>query len=249
MLPRCSGVGEVLSAPTLGAAAAALARAGWGTVAAILGQSYLSLTVLLTLYVILLGFCRSGGVGAMPGERAGRAGGRGGGGGGAFRVWVGGGGEGGRRPLPRAPPATAHPPTLPTLTHPPNLPTLTRPPINSLAGVPVVARRRPEYHGDPLAVRARLGGLGSQLAYAGEGGGVRACVRACLCAQSGWVGGCVGGWRLRAGACPTAQLQVASRAAHTPPTAPPPPPLQPRTRCRTSQPPSACCCCWSWALR
>lgn len=36
-----------------------------------------------------------------------------------------------------------------------------------LAGVPPALRRRPELHGSTLAVRARVGGLATQLAYAG----------------------------------------------------------------------------------
>lgn len=35
------------------------------------------------------------------------------------------------------------------------------------AGVPPMLRRRPEFHGTSLAVRARVGGLATQLAYAG----------------------------------------------------------------------------------
>jgi hypothetical protein len=34
------------------------------------------------------------------------------------------------------------------------------------AGVPPMLRRRPELHGSPLAIRARLGGASTQLAYA-----------------------------------------------------------------------------------
>ena len=35
------------------------------------------------------------------------------------------------------------------------------------AGVPPALRRRPEFHGSTLAVRARVGGLATQLVYAG----------------------------------------------------------------------------------
>lgn len=66
----------------------------------ILAESRLSLLALGFLFVIVLGFCRSGGIGAMP-------------------------------------------------------------------GIPQSLRRRPEFSGSGLAVRARLGGLGTQLTYAG----------------------------------------------------------------------------------
>lgn len=70
MLPRCTGVGEVMDASTLGAAAALFARAGADTLAAILSESYVSLATLLLLFAVLLGLARSGGIGAVPGESA-----------------------------------------------------------------------------------------------------------------------------------------------------------------------------------
>ncbi|EFN54256.1 hypothetical protein CHLNCDRAFT_135803, partial [Chlorella variabilis] len=99
VLPRCSGVGEVLEACTLRQAGAAFVRAGLAAASAILTESHISLAALLLVLLILFGLCRSGGIGAMP-------------------------------------------------------------------GVPPMLRRRPEFHGSPLAVRARLGGVATQLAYA-----------------------------------------------------------------------------------
>lgn len=68
VLPRCTGVVEVLEAHTLWEAAALFLRAGWGTVAAILGESYVSLATLAIVFAAFLGLCRSGGIGAVPGE-------------------------------------------------------------------------------------------------------------------------------------------------------------------------------------
>lgn len=37
--------------------------------------------------------------------------------------------------------------------------------VGAMPGIPPALRQRPEFHGSPLAVRARLGGLATQLAY------------------------------------------------------------------------------------
>ncbi|KAL4423131.1 hypothetical protein ABPG77_004814 [Micractinium sp. CCAP 211/92] len=100
VLPRCSGLAEVLEAQTLGQAAALFFRAGAAAIATILTESYASLATLLLVFGILFGLCRSGGIGALP-------------------------------------------------------------------GVPPAFRRRPELHGSTLSMRARAGGLATQLAYAG----------------------------------------------------------------------------------
>lgn len=100
VLPRCTGVGEVLEAHTLGEAASLFFRAGADTIATILTESYISLAALILVFGILLGFCRSGGVGALP-------------------------------------------------------------------AVPLALRQRPEFHGPPLSMRARVGGLVTQLGYSG----------------------------------------------------------------------------------
>ena len=68
VLPRCSGVGEVLEAQTLAGAGAAFARCAAATVLAILCESYLSLGALLFLFAVLFGLCRGGGIGAIPSE-------------------------------------------------------------------------------------------------------------------------------------------------------------------------------------
>lgn len=68
VLPRCSGVAEVLDAHTLREAAALFFRAGAATMATILTESYISLATLLFVFAVLFGLCRSGGIGALPGE-------------------------------------------------------------------------------------------------------------------------------------------------------------------------------------
>lgn len=100
MLPRCTGVAEVLEAHTPWEAAALFFRSGLATVGAILTESYVSLATLVFVFAVFLSMCRAGGIGAIP-------------------------------------------------------------------GVPPMLRRRPEFHGTSLAVRARVGGLATQLAYAG----------------------------------------------------------------------------------
>lgn len=71
VLPRCSGLAEVLEAHTLGQAAALFFRAGASAIATILTESYASLATLLLVFGILFGLCRSGGIGALPGEARG----------------------------------------------------------------------------------------------------------------------------------------------------------------------------------
>ncbi|KAI7840166.1 hypothetical protein COHA_005949 [Chlorella ohadii] len=100
VLPRCTGVAEVLEAHTPWEAAALFVHSGVATVGAILTESYVSLATLVFVFAVFLSMCRAGGIGAVP-------------------------------------------------------------------GVPPVLRRRPEFHGTSLAVRARVGGLATQLAYAG----------------------------------------------------------------------------------
>ena len=162
MLPRCTGVAEVLDAHTPWEAAALFFRSGLATVGAILTESYVSLATLVFVFAVFLSMCRAGGIGAIPGET---------------RGWGGAGHEG---LVPGACCGVGHGDLLPGMLHswavgrdspywhaslhgtdhacaPPPL----------AAGVPPMLRRRPEFHGTSLAVRARVGGLATQLAYAG----------------------------------------------------------------------------------
>ena len=59
---------EVLEAHTLREAAALFASAGLATAGTILTESYISLAALICVFGITLGLCRSGGIGALPGE-------------------------------------------------------------------------------------------------------------------------------------------------------------------------------------
>lgn len=101
VLPRCSGVHEILEAQTFAEAAGLFLAAGWDTIIAILSESRVSLAALCATFFIVFGMAKSGGVGAVQ-------------------------------------------------------------------GVPLsVIMKRPEYNwGSSVAVRARLGGLGSQLSFA-----------------------------------------------------------------------------------
>ncbi|GAB4822190.1 hypothetical protein N2152v2_009236 [Parachlorella kessleri] len=99
VLPRCTGMGEILDAGTVLEGVCLFVQAGWDTVTTILLQSHVSVAVLALLFLMCLGFARSGGIGAMD-------------------------------------------------------------------GVPPSLRRRPEFHGSSMAVRARTGGFATQLAFA-----------------------------------------------------------------------------------
>lgn len=99
VLPRCSGVADILDAHSVWEVVRLFANAAGDTVVEIFSQSYMSLAAVAVLFVITLGFAKSGGVGAIN-------------------------------------------------------------------GVPPAASRRPEHRGFALAVRARMGGVAAQLAYA-----------------------------------------------------------------------------------
>lgn len=61
LMPRCTGVAEVLGAPSLAEAARHFLRAAAGALAAIFTESYVSLAALLAFFVLLLAFARAGG--------------------------------------------------------------------------------------------------------------------------------------------------------------------------------------------
>ena len=69
MLPRCTGVAEVLEAHTPWEAAALFVHSGVATVGAILTESYVSLATLVFVFAVFLSMCRAGGIGAVPGGR------------------------------------------------------------------------------------------------------------------------------------------------------------------------------------
>lgn len=67
VLPRCSGISNVLDAHSVAEALTAFASAALDTVAEIFTRSYISLGAFVFLFIIVLGFARSGGVGAISG--------------------------------------------------------------------------------------------------------------------------------------------------------------------------------------
>lgn len=99
VLPRCTGVAGILDAHSLGEVVTIFAGAFVETVGEIFSKSYISLIALIFLFVVVFGFAKGGGVGAIH-------------------------------------------------------------------GIPPSARRKPEYKGFALAVRARAGGASAQLTYA-----------------------------------------------------------------------------------
>lgn len=70
VMPRCNTVAAVLDAPTFAAALGQLAWAFADTLVAIVLETYLSLAMLIITFAASLGFCRGGGVGAMPQQPA-----------------------------------------------------------------------------------------------------------------------------------------------------------------------------------
>jgi hypothetical protein len=68
VMPRCSGISEILDAHSVTQGARLFVGAATDTVVEIFSQSYVSLTALAFLFIIVFGFARSGGVGAISGE-------------------------------------------------------------------------------------------------------------------------------------------------------------------------------------
>jgi len=68
VLPRCSGVGEVLDAHSVGEVLRLFFTAAMNTVMEIFSRSYVSLAALGLIFAVTLGFAKSGGVGAIDGR-------------------------------------------------------------------------------------------------------------------------------------------------------------------------------------
>lgn len=64
-LPRCSGVDKILEATSIMEALVAAVSVGRNTILDIFASSYISLIALILLFAIVLGFAKSGGVGAI----------------------------------------------------------------------------------------------------------------------------------------------------------------------------------------
>lgn len=68
VLPRCSGVADILDAHSVREVLRLFAAAAWNTVVEILNYSYISLAALAFLFLVTFGFAGSGGVGAITGK-------------------------------------------------------------------------------------------------------------------------------------------------------------------------------------
>ena len=66
LLPRCSSVGAMLSAATLGEALQLFGAAALDCLVAIFTESYISLVAVLLIFALFLSFAAAGGVGAPP---------------------------------------------------------------------------------------------------------------------------------------------------------------------------------------
>lgn len=120
-------------------------------VSTILMESYISAAVLVLLWLMCLGFARSGGVGAMDGKAGGW-------------LCVCGGVSGRMRISTRQNTKQAGSWGLQRAVMQHGL-RGEAPPVGA-TGVAPSLRRRPEYYGSSVAVRARIGGVATQLAYA-----------------------------------------------------------------------------------
>lgn len=69
LLPRCSSVGAIISAATLGEALQLFAGAALDSLVAIFTESYISLVAVLLIFALCLSFAAAGGVGALTGDR------------------------------------------------------------------------------------------------------------------------------------------------------------------------------------